>query len=225
MIPGSSFFGWQAGANRDAAEEAIRTGEPVKLGFLEKLYGGKTEDAQNIVKREQQKALNNKYALQIAQNGLTGADWGETEQQLLAKISTRAQERADGQNRKAKAERLEQRGYESAEAAKIRSADREFQREENRASQAAADSRFAHTTKIEGMRQSHTAEQNALDRSLSRDLTNSSNDLQMQMKFMEADLADKRMEYDRETRRMDKRDRAIATLMSGLGQLGGAFAL
>ena len=70
MIPGSSFFGWQSGANRDAAEEAIRTGEPVKLGFLEKLYGGKTEDAQNIVNRQQQKALNNKYAVQFAQLGV-----------------------------------------------------------------------------------------------------------------------------------------------------------
>jgi len=33
------------------------------------------------------------------------------------------------------------------------------------------------------------------------------------------------MAYDRETRRMDKRDRAIAQLMQGLGQLGGAFSL
>ena len=42
---------------------------------------------------------------------------------------------------------------------------------------------------------------------------------------MNADLQDKRMNYDRETRRMDKRSAAIAQLMSGLGSLGGAFAL
>jgi len=42
---------------------------------------------------------------------------------------------------------------------------------------------------------------------------------------MNADLADKRMDYDRETRSMDKRDRMIAQLMSGLGSLGGAFSL
>ena len=214
MIPGSSFFGWQAGANRDAAEEAIRTGEPVKLGFLEKLYGGTTEDAQNIVNREQQKALNNKYAMQIAANGLTGADWGETEQQLLAKIAKRSEERATGQSNKAKAERLEQRTFESTEAARIRSDDRAFQRAENQAARQANLDQYA-----------HTSSESAKDRALTRDLTNSSNDLAMQMKFMEADLADKRMEYDRETRRMDKRDRMIAQLMQGLGQLGGAFAL
>ena len=49
--------------------------------------------------------------------------------------------------------------------------------------------------------------------------------MQMQIAQMNADLADKRMAYDRETKRMDRRDRAIAQLMSGLGQLGGAFSL
>ena len=47
----------------------------------------------------------------------------------------------------------------------------------------------------------------------------------MQIAQMNSELADKRMAYDRETRTMDKRDRMIATLMSGLGQLGGAFSL
>ena len=216
---------WRGGANQDAANEAIRTGEPVKLGFLEKLYGGKTEDAQNIVNREQQKALNNKYAGQFAQLGLTGADWGQTEQQVLAKIGTRRQEREAGQVEKRKQERLEQRGYESdredtrlsnqmAMTREENSANREFQRAENQASRDFQGDQFA-----------HTASESAKDRALSRDLTNSSNDLAMQMKFMESDLADKRMDYDRETRSMDKRDRMIAQLMSGLGQLGGAFAL
>ena len=71
----------------------------------------------------------------------------------------------------------------------------------------------------------HTAGEAAKDRALTRDLDLSSNNMNMQMKFMDMDLADKRMAYDRETRRMDKRDRMMAQLMSGLGQLGGAFAL
>ena len=71
----------------------------------------------------------------------------------------------------------------------------------------------------------HTASEAAKDRALTRDLNLSSSDMKMQMKFMDMDLADKRMAYDRETRRMDKRDRAIASLMAGIGQLGGAFAL
>lgn len=51
------------------------------------------------------------------------------------------------------------------------------------------------------------------------------NDLTMQLGMMDADLADKRLAYDRETRSMDKRDRMIAQLMSSIGSLGGAFAL
>jgi len=51
------------------------------------------------------------------------------------------------------------------------------------------------------------------------------NDLTMQLAQMDSALADKRLAYDRETRSMDKRDKMIATLMSGIGQLGGAFAL
>lgn len=51
------------------------------------------------------------------------------------------------------------------------------------------------------------------------------NDLTLQLAQMDSALADKRLAYDRETRSMDKRDRAIATLMSSLGSLGGAFAL
>ena len=51
------------------------------------------------------------------------------------------------------------------------------------------------------------------------------NDLTMQLGMMDADLADKRLAYDRETRSMDKRDRMIAQLMSSIGSLGGAFSL
>ena len=49
--------------------------------------------------------------------------------------------------------------------------------------------------------------------------------LTLQLGNMNADLQDRRMEYDRETRSMDKRDRMIAQLMSGLGSLGGAFSI
>ncbi len=63
------------------------------------------------------------------------------------------------------------------------------------------------------------------DNKLTRDLGILTNDKDMAIAQMNADLADKRMDYDRETRRMDKRSAAIAQLMSGLGSLGGAFAL
>ena len=67
--------------------------------------------------------------------------------------------------------------------------------------------------------------ESALNRKQERELSDSQNSLQMQMAIMQNDLAEKRMDYDRETRRMDKRSAAIAQLMSGLGSLGGAFSL
>ena len=67
--------------------------------------------------------------------------------------------------------------------------------------------------------------ENDLNRKQERELADSQNSLQMQMAIMQNDLADKRMDYDRETARMDKRSQAIAQLMSGIGALGGAFAL
>ena len=65
----------------------------------------------------------------------------------------------------------------------------------------------------------------ALDRKQTQDLAILSGDHQMQIAQMNSELSDKRMAYDRETRSMDKRDRMIAQLMSGIGTLGGAFAL
>ena len=67
--------------------------------------------------------------------------------------------------------------------------------------------------------------QNRLDRAHERQLSDNNTDLQREIALMDSELADKRMAYDRETRRMDKRDRMIAQLMAGIGQLGGAFAL
>ena len=70
-----------------------------------------------------------------------------------------------------------------------------------------------------------TSKENNLNRRHERELADGRNDLSLQISLMQNDLADKRMQYDRETRQMDRRDRAIAQLMEGLGQLGGAFAL
>jgi len=68
-----------------------------------------------------------------------------------------------------------------------------------------------------------TRKENALNRTQERELADSRDGLTMQMAIMNNDLAEKRMDYDRETNRMDKRDRMIAQLMSGLGSLGAAF--
>ncbi len=67
--------------------------------------------------------------------------------------------------------------------------------------------------------------ENDLNRKQERELSDSQNSLQMQMAIMQNDLSEKRMDYDRETVRLDRRDAAIAQLMSGLGSLSGVFNL
>jgi len=64
-----------------------------------------------------------------------------------------------------------------------------------------------------------------LDNKFDRETASADRNLTLQIAQMDSQLADKRLAYDRETRSMDKRDKMIATLMSGIGQLGGAFAL
>lgn len=63
------------------------------------------------------------------------------------------------------------------------------------------------------------------DRGFDREMQFAQNNLTLQLGNMQSDLADKRLQYDRETRSMDRRDQMIAQLMSGLGSLGGAFSL
>jgi hypothetical protein len=65
--------------------------------------------------------------------------------------------------------------------------------------------------------------ESSLDRAQTQDLAILSQGHQMKLAQMNQDLANKRMGYDRETKRMDRRDAMIAQLLSGLGQLGGAF--
>lgn len=90
----------------------------------------------------------------------------------------------------------------------------ESQRIDNQASRDQQNAQYAHTSKMA-----------RLDRGLERELSQNNTSMQLAISQMNADLADKRMDYDRETRRMDKRRRDIAQLMAGLGALGGAFAL
>lgn len=82
---------------------------------------------------------------------------------------------------------------------------------------------YNHQFRTQEARLAHQDKQNRLDRALERELGNSSSDLQMQLKLMDMDLADKRMSYDREMRNKDKRAAMIAQLMKGIGGLGAAF--
>ena len=86
-----------------------------------------------------------------------------------------------------------------------------------------ANNQFAFTAKENAAERSFTRRENNLNRTHERELADSRDSLQMQMAIMQNDLSEKRMDYDRETARMDKRDRMIAQLMSGLCSLGSAF--
>jgi len=84
---------------------------------------------------------------------------------------------------------------------------------------------YLHSSNQQTARYAHERGENRMDRRHQSQLADGSNDLQMQMSIMQNDLSEKRMDYDRETRSMDRRDKMIATLMSGLGSLGGTFTL
>ena len=214
---------WASGANQDAANEAIRTGNPVNMGLLENFYGNK-KDAENIVKKAKQDQLNSTYGSALAEVGLM-VDWGEDEQSVKSKLFKRRQDREAGQVAKRRAEGLADArtaqtnaleiGQQGIDAANTRfSTQLESQRLDNQANRDQQNAQYAHTSKMA-----------RLDRGLERELSQNNTSMQLALGQMNADLADKRMEYDRETRRMDKRSAAIAQLMSGLGSLGGAFSL
>ena len=96
---------------------------------------------------------------------------------------------------------------------------------ESRLNRASQSEQFRTQLQTQENRLAHTDKQNRLDRGLERELASNSQEMNLAIAQMNSDLSDKRMDYDRETRRMDKRSAAIAQLMSGLGSLGGAFAL
>ncbi len=88
-------FGWNRGANKDAAQRARDTGEPVELNWYETLMGGSAEDAQNINKRLKQKELNNQLGSKAAEYGVSGADWGENQQTYLKRIHAARNKKID----------------------------------------------------------------------------------------------------------------------------------
>ena len=215
----NSIFGFDRGANREAADYAAQNDGQIQLNPLQRLFGADEQDVQNILDRRQQKSLTDRYAAAGAQAGLTmpGADWGESEaaylgriQQGKKRVQIQDEERADERLAKAQAPTNKRLDLQLKESTDARIAGNDLTR--------------AQMT-MQDKRLSADKAENRADRRLSMDLASLSGDREMAIAQMNADLADKRMDYDRETRRMDKRSAAIAQLMSGLGSLGGAFAL
>ncbi len=153
-------------------------------------------------------------------NGMTAEDFKDTYAPQIRKIRT--QEKID------EAGVINTATYNSpqqVEERRVRDEQRTDLLNEQRLSREDTNNRFLYSERVGDKRRAHEASEGKLNRRHQSELADQSNDLQMQMSIMSNDLSEKRMAYDRETRRMDKRSAAIAQLMSGLGSLGGAFAL
>ncbi len=156
----------------------------------------------------------------LEQSGRTREELGLTPDQRLTEggVATAVRELKEG---KVKAEQERLRGYATSD----RDAGYAQQGLMGRQQIEASNNQFLAQQKSQDARYAHTDKQNRLDRGLERELASNSQEMNLAIAQMNSDLADKRMDYDRETRRMDKRSAAIAQLMSGLGSLGGAFSL
>lgn len=230
---------WKGGAIKDAGDEAIRLHgnqalDNIDIGLLEGMYGANTDDVKNYIKSKQQQALNNNPQIQAAavKAGLKPfeqsggfANYGESLSGIMSRINSAQETKDETVRQRGLTEQIEAEGraqsnalaigQQGIDAANTRfSTQLESQRLDNQASRDQQNAQYAHTSKMA-----------RLDRGLERELSQNNTSMQLALGQMNADLADKRMEYDRETRRMDKRSAAIAQLMSGLGSLGGAFAL
>ena len=230
---------WKGGAIRDAGDEAIRLHgnqalNNIDIGTLEGMYGANVKDVQNYIKSKQQQSLNNNPQIQAAavKAGLKPfeqsggfANYGEGLSGVMSRINTAQEAKTEATRQQRLGETIEAEsraqgraleiGQQGIDAANDRfSTQLESQRLDNQANRDQQSAQFA-----------HTSEQNALTRRHESERGDKRDALSLQMQVMQNDLAEKRMDYDRETARMDKRSAAIAQLMSGLGSLGGAFSL
>jgi len=210
----NSFLGFDRGANKEAADYARQNDGQISINPLQRFFGADESDVQNILNREQQKSLNAELGGAAALAGRGGAQWGESRTAMQGRI-------AAGQRSMKSAEEAKQRGYRKEDAATaltnattLKGMDLQAGRDQFNATLKSQQNQFA-----------HTAEQNALTRRHENERGDKRDALSLQMQVMQNDLAEKRMDYDRETARMDRRSAAIAQLMSGLGSLGGAFSL
>ena len=215
----NSWMGWDRGANQEAATYALQNDGQISINPIQRLFGASENDVQNIIDTKQQKALNNQYGAMALQAGLNPfssgfANYGESEGQFLARIRSGSEAKTEKERNRQRTERIEDEGRALTQATTLKNMDLQAGRDQ-----------FATTLRSQQNQYAHQSKENALNRRHESELAGSREDLQMQMAIMNAELADKRMAYDRETRRMDRRDRMIAQLMSGLGQLGGAFSM
>ena len=216
----NSLFGFDRGANKEAADFALQNDGQIQLNPLQRFFGADENDVQNILDSRQQKANDRAYGAAAIDAGLSPykggslSNYGETAQGFAARIKTAKTNKLETERQRLRTEAQQDNATALANATTLKGMDLQAGRDQFNTTLQSQENRFAYQDK-----------QNRLDRGLERELSGNNQSMQLALGQMNADLADKRMEYDRETRRMDKRTAAIAQLMSGLGSLGGAFSL
>ena len=216
----NSLLGFDRGANREAADFALQNDGQIQLNPIQRIFGGNEKDVQNILDSRQQKANDRAYGAAAIEAGLSPykggslSNYGETAQGFAARIKKAKTDKLETERQRLRTEAGQDNATALANATTLKGMDLQAGRDQ-----------FNTTLKSQQNQFAHTSEMARLDRGLERELSSNNQEMQMALGQMNADLADKRMDYDRETRRMDKRTAAIAQLMSGLGSLGGAFSL
>jgi hypothetical protein len=207
------------------------TGE-MEAGFLSGAVGGALGLNVDLIGRTKKTNIANTDANDlIAGSTYTREDLGFKPGQKLTSSQVKSAQKAL-EKKKTDAETLKldeklagirKEGY--TESAKTLAAQLQAQTANNTATLAQQSAQHNATLISQQNQFAHTSEQNALTRRHENERGDKRDALSLQMQVMQNDLAEKRMDYDRETSRMDKRSQAIAQLMSGLGSLGGSFSL
>ncbi len=200
-------LGVTSGTNQDIGRTSYEQGNTdIQLNPWQKFLGATDENAENARLKAQQKALQERFGGQLALVGSTGVDWGETEQQVMAKIARLKTERDAGQDNKKLAQSL-----------KIQETSQKPQMAQIRASTKATEAQ----TQLMREQMVATAREANLQRADAADARAA--ELQYQM------LRDRKedRQYNERLEQLDRRDakQARASIVAGLASLGAAFAM
>ena len=189
-------------------------------GLWNSMWGSISGATQGGVDNKRASVDNSAANALLERSGRTRAELGLTPDQKLTEggVATAVRELKEGKVKKDQ-ERL--RGYTTSDNAAAYAQQGLMGRQQIEAS----NNQFLAQQKSQAAQFAHTSEQSALQRTHDMERGDKRDSLNLQMQVMQNDISEKRMDYDRETRRLDKRSEAIAQLMGGLGQLGGAFSL
>ena len=90
----NSLLGFDRGANREAADYALQNDGQISLNPIQRLFGAREEDVQNILDTQQQKANDRQFGAAAIEAGLSPyaggslSNYGETAQGFAARIKS-----------------------------------------------------------------------------------------------------------------------------------------